>query len=337
MERVSLIHSRQVSRSSGHGDDGVVARGLSQSHPAEQSAGAPPEHLASGSALDSESILAKAGSENFPVASRLFPRALRPHLMNLYGFARLVDDLGDEAHGDRPALLDAVSAELDQLFAGRSPSHPLMRPLANTVAAFSLPREPFDRLIDANRQDQTVTRYSTFDDLLDYCHLSATPVGELVLRLVGACTPQTLALSDATCIGLQLAEFWQDLGEDARKGRIYVPLEDVDRFGCSVAGFAQGRVDERFRSLMTFEVERAQAFLERGRPLGGLLPGRVGHAVRLFTAGGLAALEDLRRRGYDTFEVSGRVSRRRLLAGGLRELIEGSARRSAVLLGGGAR
>jgi squalene synthase HpnC len=270
------------------------------------------------------------------VASKLFPRALRPHLMNLYGFARLVDDLGDEADGDRLALLDGVSADLDRLFAGRLPSHPLLQRLADTVAAFSLPRDPFNRLIDANRQDQSVSRYGTFDDLLAYCHLSATPVGELVLLLVGACTPQTLALSDATCIGLQLAEFWQDLGEDARMGRIYVPLDDMDRFGCRESDFADGRSDERFQSLMAFEVERTRAFLERGRPLGALLPGRAGHAVRLFTAGGLAALDDVRRRGYDTFAVSGGVSRGRLATAGLRELILGPARRWTASLGGDA-
>jgi squalene synthase HpnC len=256
--------------------------------------------------------------------------------MNLYGFARLVDDLGDEADGDRLALLDGVSAELDELFAGRTPAHPLLQRLAGTVAAFSLPRNPFECLINAYRQDQSVVRYATFYQLLAYCHLSATPVGELVLRLVGACTPRTLALSDATCIGLQLAEFWQDLGEDARMGRIYVPLEDMERFGCGESDFTGEHIDERFRSLMAFEVERTRGFLERGRPLGGLVPGRAGQAVRLFTAGGLAALDDVRRRGYDTFAVSGGVSRRRMAAAGLRELILGPARRWTASLGGDA-
>jgi squalene synthase HpnC len=335
MEQVNLICSRQMRRGCGHGNDGVVAQGFSQSHPTERPAGAGPQHSTRGSALDSESIRAKAGSENFPVASRLFPRVLRPHLMNLYGFARLVDDLGDEATGDRLGLLDGISAEIDDVFAGRRPAQPLLRGLADTVLAFSLPREPFDRLIDANRQDQSIARYRTFDDLLAYCHLSATPVGELVLRLVGACTPQTLALSDATCIGLQLAEFWQDLGEDMRMGRLYVPLEDLESFGCTVTDFERGHVDDRFRSLMAFEVERTRSFLGRGRPLGSLLRGRVGRAVRLFSAGGLAALADLERRGYDTFGASGGVSRRRLLVAGVRELVVGPLRHPAVSLGGG--
>lgn len=326
MEQVSFIRSRQVGRGCAHGDDGVVAKGPSKSLASEQSARARRRRLAGGTAQDADSILAKSSSENFPVASWLFPRTLRPHLMNLYGFARLVDDLGDEAAGDRPALLDGISTELDDIFAGRRPSHPLLRSLADTVSAFSLPREPFDCLIDANRQDQSVARYATFDDLLAYCHLSATPVGELVLRLVGACTPRTLALSDATCIGLQLAEFWQDLGEDARWGRIYVPLEDMDSFGYSVSDFEEGCADARFRRLMELEAQRTCSFLERGRPLGGLIHGRIGAAVRLFTAGGLAALEDVRRRGYDTFAVSGHLSRRRLFTAGVRELVSGSLR-----------
>jgi squalene synthase HpnC len=310
-------------RPAGAGTFSVAGRGTSGEAACapQMIAGASIHGLAgAGRVQDAESILSQAGSENFPVASRLFPRALRRHLMNIYGFARLVDDLGDEAPGDRLALLDGLSSELDDVFAGRRPSHPLLRRLADTVACCALPRDPFDRLIEANGQDQTVTRYQTFDDLLAYCYLSATPVGELVLRLAGACTAQTLALADATCIGLQLAEFWQDLGEDARKGRIYVPLEDLDRFGCGAAHFEEGLVDERFRRLMAFEVERARTLLERGRPLGGLLRGRVGLAVRLFTAGGLAALDDVRRRGYDTFAVSGRVSPPRLFAAAVPEL-----------------
>lgn len=326
MEQVSFTRSRLVSRGCGHGDDGVVAKGLTQGHPSERSISAWPRRFAPGSAQDAGSILAKSSSENFPVASWLFPRVLRPHLMNLYGFARLVDDLGDEAAGDRTALLSGISTELDDVFAGRIPSHPLLRSLAETVSAFSLPRGPFDCLIGANRQDQSVNRYATFDDLLAYCHLSATPVGELVLRIAGACTSQTLALSDSTCIGLQLVEFWQDLGEDARRGRIYVPLEDMDRFGYSVTDFEEGRADERFLRLMEFETERTRSFLERGRPLGGLIHGRIGHAVRLFTAGGLAALEDVERRHFDTFAVSGHLRRRRLFTAGMRELVAGSVR-----------
>jgi squalene synthase HpnC len=262
---------------------------------------------------------------------------MRRHLLVIYGFARLVDDLGDEAPGDRLALLDGLSRQLDDVFSGRRPSHPLMQRLFETVVSRELPREPFDKLIQANRQDQVVTRYATFGELVAYCRLSAAPVGELVLRLADACTPGTLALSEATCVGLQLAEFWQDLGEDARQGRVYVPLEDVRRFGCEPRQFLESRADEPFRRLMAFEAERTRSFLEEGRPLGGMLGGRLGLAVRLFTAGGLAALDDLRRRGYDTFATSGRVSRPRLLAACLRELARGPAPWRRRLHPGGGR
>lgn len=260
-------------------------------------------------------VLGKAGTENFPVASRLFPRALRPHLMNVYGFARLADDLGDEAAGDRPALLDWLSGEVDAIYAGHAPSHPLMRRLAVTVGRFDLPRGPFDRLIEANRQDQLIHRYATYRDLLDYCSLSANPVGELVLRLVRAATPERIEMSDATCTGLQLVEFWQDLGEDASRGRIYVPLEDMERFGYGPEDLLGGRRGDAFVRLMRFQAERTRNLLERGRPLAGTLPGRVGLAVRLFTAGGLAGLRDLERRDYDTLSASAHASKgRRALA-----------------------
>ena len=269
---------------------------------------------------DPAAVLAQAGSENFPVASRLFPSALRPHLMNIYGFARMADDLGDEAPGDRLAQLDWLSGELDELFAHRSVSHPLLLRLATTVRAYDLPRDPFDRLIDANRRDQVVHRYATFEQLRDYCHASADPVGELVLRLVGRCTDELLALSCATCTALQLVEFLQDLGEDAAMGRIYVPLDDLARFGYGEADLLGGVADERFRAVMSFEAERAQSLFEQGRPLARLLPGRTGLAVSLFTAGGLAALADLRRRDFDTLTSSAHIAKRRLAWAAVREL-----------------
>ena len=269
---------------------------------------------------DARLVLGQARTENFPVASWLFPRDVRPHLLNLYGFARMTDDLGDEAVGDRLAQLQWLSDELTTVFRGEDPRHPIMRRLATTVWQFDLPREPFDRLIAANRQDQTVSRYDTYDELRRYCHDSADPVGELVLRLIGRCDDDLLALSDATCTGLQLVEFLQDLGEDAAKGRIYLPLEDLERFDYGESALLRGTVDERFRRLMSFEADRALWLLERGRPLSRRLPGRCGLAVRLFTAGGRAALADLRRRGFDTFAVSAHVSRARLAWSCLAEL-----------------
>jgi squalene synthase HpnC len=265
-------------------------------------------------------ILGRAGGENFPVASLLFPKAMRPHLTSVYGFARLVDQLGDDAPGDRPALLDWLAGELDTVYAGGEPAHPLMRRLAWTVRRRGLPRQPFDRLIQANRRDQTVHRYGTFDELVAYCDLSANPVGELVLALAGATSPHRVSLSDSTCTGLQLVEFWQDLGEDAARGRVYIPIEDMARFRFTVAELEAGRTGPRFVALMHFEAARTREFLERGRGLARALPGRVGLAVRLFTAGGLAALDDLQRRDFDTLHSNGHASKARLALFAVREL-----------------
>jgi len=269
-------------------------------------------------------VLSRSGGENFPVASVLFPRELRPHLMAIYGFARLVDQLGDDAghQGDeRLSLLDGLEADVDAIYAGTPPVHPLLQRVARTVAAFDVPRAPFDRLIEANRRDQTAHRYATFDDLLGYCALSANPVGELVLYVCRAATPDRIALSDATCTGLQLVEFWQDLGEDAARGRIYVPREDIERFGYGENRMLAGVADPSFRLLMAFEAQRTRAWLARGRPLAGTLPGRIGLAVRLFTAGGLAALEDLAHRGYDTFGRNAHSGRARRAVFAVRELV----------------
>ena len=264
-------------------------------------------------------VLAKAGRENFPVATALFPRAVRPHLMAVYGFARLADDIGDEAPGDRLALLDRLESEVDALYAG-TPSDPIVRRLLPTVRTFDIPSEPLQRLIEANRRDQDTHRYPTFDHLLGYCALSANPVGELVLRILGAWTPGRAELSEATCTALQLVEFWQDLGEDARRGRVYVPMEDLERFGYSVDDLLGRRRDDRFGALMAFQAERTRELFAKGRPLAATLPGRMGFAVRLFTAGGIAALEDLERRGFDTFSSNARASRARRAWAAAREL-----------------
>lgn len=271
-------------------------------------------------APEESAVLRKAGRENFPVASRLFPRRVRPHLMAIYGFARLADDAGDEVAGDRSALLDQLDRELDAVYEGE-PSHPLLQRLVPTVRTFGLPRDPFSRLIEANRRDQTAHRYETFDELMRYCELSATPVGELVLRILEAWTPDRARLSDVTCAGLQLVEFWQDLGEDAARGRVYLPLEDLGRFGYSVDELLAGVRNEPFLRLMRFEAARTRRLLEQGRPLGRTLARPAGLAVRLFTAGGLAALEDLERRGFDTLSSSARASRPRRALAAARELV----------------
>ena len=269
----------------------------------------------------SDRVLAQARTENFPVASRVFPRETRRHLLNIYGFARLVDDTGDEAPGDRLRLLDELEAELDALFEGRQPDHPLMRRLGRTIQAFSIPRGPFDRLIEANRMDQSVHRYATSQELLEYCGLSANPVGELVLRIAERATPDRLALSDYICTGLQLVEFWQDLGEDGAAGRVYVPLQDMERFGYRVEDLLAGVRDQRFLDLMRFEARRTRALLERGRALSPTLRWPFNLAVRLFIGGGMGALSDLEHRRFDTFDASALTPRLRRLWASLGELV----------------
>jgi squalene synthase HpnC len=248
-----------------------------------------------------DAVMAQARDENFPVASRLLARGSRGHLLAIYGFARLVDDVGDEAAGDRLALLDDLERQLDALYAGAAPEHPVLRALAPTVTACALPVEPFRRLIEANRRDQEVSRYETFDELLGYCRLSAAPVGELVLHVFGAATPQRLALSDRVCAGLQVVEHLQDVAEDYARGRVYLPREDLARFGCGEEELATG--GPALAAVLSFEAERARALLGAGAPLARQLPWRARLAVAGFVAGGRSALDalDARRRSRRAF------------------------------------
>jgi squalene synthase HpnC len=180
-------------------------------------------------------VMARAGGENFPVASRVLPRRLRERLLSIYGFARLVDELGDADYrspAQRLAALDWLEGELDRAYAGRA-RHPLLVRLQETLHECPLSREPFARLIEANRVDQRVARYATWEQLLGYCRLSADPVGELVLGVFGRASAERVALSNRICTALQLAEHWQDVAEDVARGRIYLPAEDLERFGCS--------------------------------------------------------------------------------------------------------
>jgi squalene synthase HpnC len=243
-------------------------------------------------------VLAQAGRENFPVASRVLPRPVRAHLLALYGFARLADDAADEAPGDRVALLDWLEGELDAVYEG-APTHPLMRRLQPTVRACGLPREPFARLLDAGRQDQVVRSYATWAELAAYCARSANPVGELVLHVLGAATPERVALSDAVCTGLQLAEHCQDVAEDLARGRVYLPQADLRRFGVAVADLRAPAAGPRVRALMAFEVARARDLLDRGAPLQRTLRGRPALAVGAFVAGGRAALAAIERARFD--------------------------------------
>jgi squalene synthase HpnC len=253
-------------------------------------------------------VMAKAGGENFPVASRLLPSREREHLLAVYAFARLVDDAGDEAAGDRLALLDELDADLARVYEGE-PRHPIMRRLQPTVRACAIPREPFERLIEANRRDQRVQRYETHEELLEYCTLSADPVGEIVLHVFGAATPERVELSNAVCSGLQLAEHWQDVAEDRSRGRVYLPAEDLRRFGVSEEELEGSHASEQFRRLMAFEVARARTLLDRGAPLIRTMRGRPRFAVAAFVAGGRSALDAIEAAGYDVLSRSPRPSR----------------------------
>ncbi len=249
--------------------------------------------------------MAQAATENFPVALRILGTRRRAQLLSIYGFARLVDDAGDEASGDRLGLLDWIEADLDRIYAHERPEHPVLQALRPTVDALRLPDAPFRRLLEANRRDQTVHEYATFDQLLDYCGLSAAPVGELVLHVFGAATPERIELSDRICAGLQITEHLQDVAEDAGKGRVYLPLEDRERFG--VRGLTY---TDAFRGLMAFEVERAHSLLSAGAPLIRRLKGAPALAVAGFVAGGRAALDAIVAARYDVLVARPRPTRR---------------------------
>ena len=236
--------------------------------------------------------------ENFPVVSWLLPRELRPHIFAVYAYCRGVDDLGDEAEGDRLALLDEWETELRRCYNG-SPSDARFVALADTIRRFDIPPEPFLRLIEANRRDQRTNRYQTFDELLDYCSYSANPVGRLVLYVFGYRDEERARLADNTCTALQMANFWQDVRRDLRMGRVYIPLEDMARFGYSEADLAARKVTPEFRRLMRFEVERTREYFARGLPLIDRVAGRLRLDLRMFTLGGLAVLDQIGRQRYD--------------------------------------
>jgi squalene synthase HpnC len=273
-------------------------------------------------APEPRTVMAQARHENFPVASLLLPKRVRAHLLAVYGFARLVDDAGDEAAGDRLTLLDELEADLERVWGG-VPRNPLIARLQPTVAACGLQIEPFRRLIDANRRDQLRDLYQTYEDLLGYCELSANPVGELVLRVFGLATAERLALSDKVCSALQLAEHWQDVGEDYGRGRVYLPLEDLRRFGVGEAELGASAASPALRSLMEFEVRRARELLDEGAPLVRTLSGRPRLAVAAFVAGGRSALEAIERAGYEVLGAPPRAGHARRMLQTVRTLTGG--------------
>ncbi len=283
------------------------------------------------SVTHAEEVVANASGENFPVALRLLPARHRRHLTNLYFFARLTDDLGDEARdaqagtgeGTDPSegadvtalrlrLLDELAADVDRIYQGTAPESPVMRAMADTVRECGVPAQPLLDLIQANRQDQQVTRYRTFADLERYCELSANPVGQIVLYIFGVATPERIALSDSICTALQLAEHWQDVAEDLGNGRIYLPGEDLERYGCTEADLAAPTAGPAVRELMTFETDRASRLLEAGAPLVGTLRGSARLAVAGYLAGGRAALAAIRAQRHDVLKGTPRPRQQRL-------------------------
>jgi squalene synthase HpnC len=277
----------------------------------------PTANLLDAPALDLAAIDARASGENFPVVSLLAPREARPHLRAIYGFARLVDTIGDDVPpSDRLRLLDELERELDG-----PPTTPLMQRLHATIAACGLPRDPFARLIEANRLDRAKTRYETWPELREYCTFSAEPVGRLVLGVYGrAGEPRLVARSDDVCTGLQLVNFVQDPPRDLALGRVYLPQEDLRRFGVDEQELA-GPTSERITALLRFEGDRARPLLERGFGVASALGGRVGRSVALFSRGGLAALDALERADWDVFTRRPAPSRRRFAWLAARELL----------------
>jgi len=270
---------------------------------------------------------AKAAGENFPVALRLLPSRHRQHLAAVYGFARSADDMGDEAPpGERLRLLDELDADLSRLYAGPGGEPPrlgVIQALAPAVAQCAIPAQPFRDLIQANRQDQQVTRYQTFDELLAYCRLSANPVGRIVLHVFGAATSRRERLSDLVCTALQLAEHWQDVAEDLRAGRVYLPGKDLAAYGVTEADLAAPSASPRVRALIAFEVRRAGDLLDQGAPIVGTLRGFARAAVAGYVAGGRAALAAIKVSGCDVLAATPRPRKRRVAAELLRAYVTG--------------
>ncbi len=259
--------------------------------------------------------LAHSHYENFSVASWFLPRQLRQHFFNVYAYCRIADDLGDEVGDPQQslALLDQWEAELDACYNG-IPRHPVFVALADTVTRFDIPRQPFADLLTAFRQDQTVTRFGRFADVLGYCHYSANPVGHLVLYLCGYRDAESQALSDYTCTALQLANFWQDVSVDFSKGRVYLPLEDLERYGVSEDDIAHGRNTPAFCSLMAFEVARAREWFGKGLPLVQKVDRELAIDIELFSRGGQEILNAIERQRYAVLGRRPTISKARKLA-----------------------
>jgi squalene synthase HpnC len=263
--------------------------------------------------------LAESHYENFHVASWFLPEALRPHFHAIYAYCRISDDLGDEV-GDTAqslALLDQWGRELDACYEGRA-RHPVFVALAETIRACSIPKEPFADLLTAFRQDQTVTRYATMQDVLGYCRYSANTVGRLVLYTCGYADEEHFRLSDATCSALQLANFWQDLRVDFAKDRVYLPQDDMRRFGVSDQTIARGTATPEFRALLDYEVDFARRLFHEGLPLIGMVGRELALDLDLFSRGGLEILNAIEHRDFDVLSARPAISKRTKLQLALR-------------------
>jgi squalene synthase HpnC len=281
--------------------------------------------------------LARGHYENFSVATWFLPKRLHQHFFNVYAYCRISDDLGDEVGDPRLslALLDRWEEELDAMYrrlgdgGEAGPAHPVFVALAETVREFAIPQHEFANLLTAFRQDQTISRYQSFDELVGYCHNSANPVGHLVLYLCGYADGERQQLSDFTCTALQLANFWQDVAIDFHKGRIYLPLEDMRGFGVDETVIAEGKASAGFLELMEYEVARAREWFARGLPLEAKVSGELALDIELFTRGGQAILDAIEKQGFDVLRSRPTISKARkfaLLGRALIRRVTGSSR-----------
>ena len=263
--------------------------------------------------------LAETHYENFHVASWFLPEKLRPHFHSIYAYCRVSDDLGDEVGSiaSALALLELWERELDACYEGRA-RHPVFVALAETIRVCSIPKEPFADLLIAFCQDQTVTRYATMNDVLGYCRYSANPVGRLVLYAAGEASEQKFELSDATCSALQLANFWQDIRVDWQKNRVYLPQDDMQRFGMSDETIARGVATPEFRALLRYEVDYARSLFEQGLPLIGMVKRDLAIDLDLFSRGGLEILRAIEHCDYDVLSARPAISKSSKLALGMR-------------------
>lgn len=259
-------------------------------------------------AYDQCTNLAKNHYENFTVGSWFLPQVYRKHIYAIYAYCRFVDDLGDEQAGDRLKALDAWESDLLACYNG-TPQHPYMVALQQTIREFDIPKEPFLRLIKANRIDQTVTQYATYSDIEHYCQHSANPVGHLVLYVFGYRDKERQNLSNYTCTALQLVNFWQDVSRDYGKGRIYIPIEDMERFGYSKNDLSNSLFTNRFQDLMAFEVDRTRELFKLGMPLIDTLEGQLKLDIALFSQGGIKMLKAIEDQGYNVLNHRPKLSR----------------------------